>query len=101
MEVIIASGLAVIIIILRQLNGDDDGDDNKMRWYDDAGGKDQGKGDKDESIPSDGKSGKDLIILLIKQNEPSKKAIILKILMGHFQLVLHKSSLSDTGVSSF
>lgn len=76
MEVIIASGLAVITIILRQPNDDDDGDDNKMRWYDehDVGAKDQGKGDKDETIPSDGKRGKDLTILLIKQNEPSKKS---------------------------
>ena len=75
MEVIIASGLAVITIILRQPSDDDDGDDNKMRWYDehDAGAKDQGKGDKDETIPSDGKRGKDLTILLIKKNEPSKK----------------------------
>jgi len=51
-----------------------------MRWYDEhnAGGEDQGKGDKDETILSDGKRGKDLTILLIKQNEPSKKATLLK-----------------------
>ena len=88
MEVIIASGLAVITIILRQPSDDDDGgDDNKMRWYDehDAGAKDQGKGDKDETIPSDGKRGKDLTILLIKKNEPSKKkSHYTWILTGHF-----------------